>query len=50
MEVGYYNTWREDDPGRGRSFFDGAIGIRAPGDGYIYVAETSRGLMIFDEP
>lgn len=50
VQVGYYNTWRESDPGRGRSFYDGAIGIRTPGDGYIYVTDLSRGLMIFREP
>jgi hypothetical protein len=48
-EIGYFNTWRETDPGRGKSFFEGAVGIRVPGDGHIYVTETSRGLMIFDE-
>lgn len=47
--VGYYNTWREGDPNRGRSFFEGALGVRVPGDGHIYVTESSRGLMIFDE-
>lgn len=48
-QVGYYNTWRESDPNRGRSFFDGVLGVRVPGDGHIYVTESSRGLMIFDE-
>jgi len=48
-QVGYFNTWRESDPGRGESFYDGAVGIRVPGDGYIYVAEAGRGLMIFQE-
>jgi hypothetical protein len=50
MPIGYYNTWREDDPGRGRSFYEGAIGIRVPGDGRVYLADTSRGLLIFAEP
>lgn len=49
-EIGYYNTWREADPYRGYSFFDGAIGIRLPGDGYLYAVDTSRGLLIFPEP
>ena len=49
VRTAYYNTWRESDPGRGQSFYEGAIGIRAPGDGFIYVAETNRGLMIFKE-
>ncbi|MBZ4421520.1 LVIVD repeat-containing protein [Myxococcus sp. RHSTA-1-4] len=48
-EVAYYNTWRETDRQRGSSFYDGAIGIRLPGDGYLYVVDTSRGLLIFPE-
>ncbi|PTL79579.1 LVIVD repeat-containing protein [Vitiosangium sp. GDMCC 1.1324] len=47
-QVAYYNTWRETDPGRG-DYFDGSIGIRIPGDGYIYVVDTSRGLIILRE-
>jgi hypothetical protein len=49
-EVAYYNTFRETDPGRGESFYEGAIGMRVPGDGYVYVIDTSRGLLIFPEP
>ncbi|HYO55949.1 hypothetical protein [Archangium sp.] len=49
-EVAYYNTFRETDPGRGESFYEGAIGMRVPGDGYVYVVDTSRGLLIFPEP
>jgi len=49
-EVAYYNTFRETDPGRGQSFYEGAIGMRVPGDGYVYVIDTSRGLLIFPEP
>jgi len=49
-EVAYYNTFRETDPGRGTSFYDGAIGMRVPGDGFVYVIDTSRGLLIFPEP
>jgi len=48
-EVAYYNTFRETDPGRGDSFYEGAIGIRVPGDGYVYVVDTSRGLLVFPE-
>jgi hypothetical protein len=48
-EVGYYNTWRETDPGRGRFFLDGLSGVKVPGDGYIYATDTSRGLLIFRE-
>jgi hypothetical protein len=47
--VGYYNTWRESDPGRGASFFEGVSDVAVPGDGYLYVAETSRGLVILRE-
>jgi len=47
--VGYFNTWRESDPGRGSTFFEGVSDVAVPGDGYIYVAETSRGLLILRE-
>lgn len=49
-ELAYYNTYRKSDPGRGESFYEGAIGMRVPGDGYVYVVDTSRGLMLFPEP
>lgn len=49
-QLGYFNTWRETDPFRGTSFYDGAIGVKVPGDGFIYVAESGRGLLIFKEP
>ncbi|HEY8208376.1 MAG TPA: hypothetical protein VIG99_12890 [Myxococcaceae bacterium] len=48
-QVGYFNTWRPFDVGRGQSYFDSAMGVRVPGDGNIYVAESARGLMIFGE-
>jgi hypothetical protein len=47
--AGYFNTWRESDPGRGASFYEGVTDVAVPGDGYIYVAETSRGLLILRE-
>jgi hypothetical protein len=47
-QVAHYNTFRETDPGRG-GYYDGAIGIRVPGDGFIYVVDTSRGLLILRE-
>jgi hypothetical protein len=50
IPIGHFNTWRETDPGRGTSFYEGAIGVRAPGDDRLYVAETSRGLLILAEP
>ncbi|WP_043709846.1 LVIVD repeat-containing protein [Corallococcus macrosporus] len=49
-EIAHYNTFRESDQNRGDGLTDGAIGIRVPGDGRIYVVDTSRGLLIFDEP
>ncbi|NVJ02961.1 hypothetical protein HV824_33285 [Myxococcus sp. AM009] len=49
-EIAHYNTFRESDPNRTDGLTDGAIGIRVPGDGRIYVVDTSRGLLIFDEP
>ncbi|EPX58066.1 hypothetical protein D187_004355 [Cystobacter fuscus DSM 2262] len=45
----YYNTWRESDPGRGRAFVDGLSAVKVPGDGYLYAAETSRGLLVLRE-
>jgi hypothetical protein len=46
--VAYFNTYRENDPHRG-DYYDGAIGIRVPGDGYIYTVDTGRGLLILRE-
>lgn len=47
--AGYFNTWRETDPGRGNTFFEGVTDVAVPGDGYVYATDTSRGLMIFRE-
>jgi hypothetical protein len=47
-QVAYFNTYRETDPGRS-DFLDGAIGIRVPGDGYVYVVDKPRGLLILRE-
>jgi hypothetical protein len=44
----YFNTFRETDPNRG-GYFEGAIGIRVPGDGFLYTVDTSRGLLILRE-
>ncbi|CAM4516388.1 LVIVD repeat-containing protein [Myxococcus xanthus] len=49
-QVAHFNTFRETDPHRADGAFEGAIGIRVPGDGYVYVVDTSRGLLIFNEP
>ncbi|WP_224242473.1 LVIVD repeat-containing protein [Hyalangium gracile] len=48
-QVAHYNTVRETDPHRTESVFDGLIGIRIPGDGYVYGVDSSRGLLIFKE-
>ena len=48
-QVGHYNTFRESDPDRPDGLIDGAIGVRVPDDGYMYVVDTSRGLLIFNE-
>lgn len=49
-QLAYYNTWRETDSGRGQAFLDGLNGVTVPGDGFIYATETSRGLLVFQEP
>ncbi|MCP3144983.1 LVIVD repeat-containing protein [Pyxidicoccus xibeiensis] len=49
-EVAHYNTFRESDPDRTDSLFHGAIGIRVPGDGHVYVVDKARGLLILDAP
>ncbi|WP_434384527.1 LVIVD repeat-containing protein [Melittangium boletus] len=49
-EVAYFNTVKGTEPHRGEGFYDGAIGIRVPGDGHVYVIDTSRGMLIFPEP
>jgi hypothetical protein len=47
-QTAYFNTFRETDPNRG-DYFDGAIGIRLPGDGFLYTVDTSRGLLLLRE-
>lgn len=48
-EVGSFGTWRESDVTNGYSFYEGAIGIRVNGDGYIYAIDRARGLLILKE-
>jgi hypothetical protein len=48
-QVAHFNTFRSTDLGRGTSFYDGAIGIRVPGDGHVYTVDSSRGLIILRE-
>ena len=49
-QIAYFNTFRETDFERGCSLYEGALGMRVPGDGYVYVVDSSRGLLIFREP
>jgi len=49
-QVAHFNTYRETDPDRLDRMYEGAIGIRVPGDGYVYVIDTARGLLVFNEP
>ncbi|WP_224364848.1 LVIVD repeat-containing protein [Hyalangium versicolor] len=49
-QIAYANTFRDSDPGRLEGLFAGAIGIRVPGDGYVYLVDMTRGLLIFREP
>ncbi|RJS21927.1 hypothetical protein DRW03_16505 [Corallococcus sp. H22C18031201] len=48
-EVAHYATYRDTDPYRWGDMFEGAIGIRIPGDGFVYLVDTSRGLLILNE-
>ncbi|MBN8226680.1 hypothetical protein JYK02_04070 [Corallococcus macrosporus] len=48
-QVAHYNTFRESDPQRGDSIFEGVYGVRIPGDGHVYVVDSSRGLLVFNE-
>jgi hypothetical protein len=48
-EVAWFNTYRETDPGRGDALEEGATGLDVPGDGYVYVVDTARGLLILEE-
>jgi hypothetical protein len=47
-QVAYYNTFRDSDTYPGE-YLPGAMGIRVPGDGYIYVVDTQRGLLLLRE-
>ncbi|WP_164019038.1 LVIVD repeat-containing protein [Pyxidicoccus trucidator] len=48
-QVAHYNTFRESDPHRTDNLFEGTFGIRVPGDGYVYAADSIRGLLILNE-
>jgi hypothetical protein len=49
-QVAHYNSFRDSDPGRTEGLFVGAIGIRVPGDGFVYGVDVTRGLLILREP
>ncbi len=49
-EIAYFNTYRDGDMSRAGPLYLGAIGIRVPGDGYVYLVDLTRGLLIFREP
>ncbi|AKF81930.1 hypothetical protein MFUL124B02_24215 [Myxococcus fulvus 124B02] len=49
-EIAYHHTWREHDPVfLNVSPWEGAVGVRVPGDGYVYVVDSQRGLLVFPE-
>lgn len=48
-EVAWFNTYRETDPGRGDAMEEGTTGLHVPGDGYVYVVDSARGLLILEE-
>ncbi|MFP2926787.1 LVIVD repeat-containing protein [Pyxidicoccus sp. 3LG] len=48
--VAHYHTFRETDPERTDNIYEGAFGVRVPGDGSVYVVDSARGLLILDEP
>ncbi len=50
QEIAYANTYRDSEVGYADGLFTGAIGIRVPGDGHVYVVDMTRGLLIFREP
>ncbi|AKJ02043.1 Hypothetical protein AA314_03669 [Archangium gephyra] len=49
-QIAHYNSFRDSDPGRTEGLLVGAIGIRVPGDGYVYSVDVTRGLLILHEP
>ncbi|WP_395835050.1 LVIVD repeat-containing protein [Archangium violaceum] len=47
-QVAYYNTYRDSEADTG-DYFSWTFGIRVPGDGFIYAADSLRGLLILRE-
>jgi hypothetical protein len=49
QEVAHYQTWPGAEPGYGRTFFEGAIGVDLDAErDLILVADTHRGLLILE--
>ncbi|NMO22690.1 hypothetical protein HPC49_41975 [Pyxidicoccus fallax] len=48
-QVAHFNTFHDTDPRSREGLYEGAIGIRVPGDGFVYVVDDVRGLLIFPE-
>lgn len=48
-QVAHYHTFRNTDPNSPDGLLVGAVGIRVPGDGFVYVVDSVRGLMLFRE-
>ncbi|WP_223640214.1 LVIVD repeat-containing protein [Corallococcus sp. EGB] len=49
-EVAAFDSFQEAHPRSTNSLYQGATGIRVPGDGYVYVVDLSRGLLVLAEP
>ncbi|NOK09827.1 LVIVD repeat-containing protein [Corallococcus exercitus] len=49
-EIAAFDSFQEAHPRSTSSLYQGAIGIRVPGDGYVYVVDLSRGLLVLAEP
>jgi hypothetical protein len=48
-QVAHFNTFRDTDPNSHEGLYEGVLGIRVPGDGYVYAVDDVRGLFIFRE-
>ncbi|WP_375755492.1 LVIVD repeat-containing protein [Corallococcus exercitus] len=49
-EIAAFDSFQEAHPHSTDSLYQGAIGIRVPGDGHIYAIDMSRGLLMLAEP
>ena len=49
-EVAAFDSFQEAHPRSTDSLYQGAIGMRVPGDGHVYVVDLSRGLLVLAEP